>query len=311
MKLTRLIGLARPYRASLALAAGLMAVETGFALGLPWLGGRLASSILTDQRFNIDAVLGGIIGLFAVRSVFAHLRGRLLVETSASIVTDMRQKIYDKIQSLPLGYFRGRRQGDILSFAVYEAEQVSSFMTGTVTSVLPNLLAVVGAVTLMAVIDSALAGIVLALVPLFYIGLRLIGRGLRPLSIEVRDAYAALVSTVDENISMMPAIKAFGREHAASTDHKTRAELLRTLICKQGRINSFLTPFIQFCALTAVVLLLRFLSERVNGGELSVAEFVSFLLYAAFLTAPFASLADLWAQTQLARIMHEVLVRVA
>ncbi|MEY8120420.1 ABC transporter ATP-binding protein [Falsihalocynthiibacter sp. BN13B15] len=301
MKLSQLISLARPYQFSLTVVAGFLVVETVVALGVPWLGGKFASGILAKQGLNIDAVLGGIIGLFAVRSLFAYFRGLVLIETSAKIITDLRQKIYDHIQSLPLGYFRARKQGDILSFAVYEAEQLSSFLTSTMTSILPNLIAVTGAVILMAAIDPALAGIVLALIPLFYIGLRLIGRKLRPLSIQVRDAYGALVSTVDENISMMPAIKAYTREATASSDNLDRAESLRSLIVQQGRISALLTPLIQFFALATMVVLLRLLGDRVTGGEMSVADFVSFLLYAAFLTAPFASLADLWAQTQLTR----------
>lgn len=301
MRFEQLINLARPYQTRLVFVAGLMVIETIVALGLPWLGGKFAAGILANQALNVNAVLGGIIGLFAVRSVFAYFRGLLIIDTSAMVIADLRQKIYDHIQSLPLGYFRARKQGDILSFALYEAEQLSSFLTFTITSIAPNLLAVIGAVILMAVIDPMLAGIVVVLIPLFFIGLRLIGRQLRPLSIQVRDAYAALVSTVDENISMMPAIKAYTRENSSSADHRTRAQSLRKSIVRQGRINALLGPAIQFLALVTMVVLLHLLGDRVTGGEMSVAEFVTFLLYAAFLTSPFSSFADLWAQTQLTR----------
>ncbi|MEY8120404.1 ABC transporter ATP-binding protein [Falsihalocynthiibacter sp. BN13B15] len=301
MKLARLINFARPYRKPLAFVSGLMVIETIVALILPWLAGEFAASILAQQALNINTVLGGIIGLFALRSVFSYFRELLLVDTSATIIADIRQKIYDHIQSLPLGYFRARRQGDILSFAVYEAEEISSYLTYTVTSIVPNLLAALGAVIIMAAIDPILAGIVLGLIPFYYIGLRLIGRKLRPLSVQVRDAYASLVSVVEENFSMMPAIKAYTREGTSSADHLERAQSLRLLEIQQGRINALISTVIQFAALATMLLLLRLLGERVSGGEMSVAEFVSFLLYAAYLTAPFSSLVDLWAQTQLTR----------
>lgn len=301
MKFKRLISLAYPYRRPLAVVTGLMIIETIVALILPWLGGKFAAGVLALQPVNMNVVLGGIIGLFAARSVFSYFRELLLVGASATITADIRQKIYDHIQSLPLGYFRARKQGDILSFAVYEAEELSSFLMYTVTSIVPNLLAVIGAVILMAIIDPILAGIVLALIPFYYIGLRLIGRQLRPLSVQARDAYAALVSTVDENISMMPAIKAYTREAASSAEHLERAETLRLLEVRQGRINALLSTAIQFLALATMVVLLYLLGERVTGGEMSVSAFVSFLLYAAYLTTPFSSLADLWAQTQLTR----------
>lgn len=299
MKLARLIDFARPYRKPLLFVSGLMVIETIVALSLPWLAGEFAAGILAEQALNKNAVLGGIIGLFALRAVFSYFRELLLIDTSATVITDIRQKIYDHIQSLPLGYFRARKQGDIMSFAVYEAEEISTYLTYTATSIVPNILATLGAVIIMAVIDPILAGIVLGLIPFYYVGLRLIGRKLRPLSVQVRDAYAALVSVVEENFTIMPAIKAYTREGAASEEHLESAEALRLLEVQQGRINALISTVVQFAALATMLVLLRLLGERVSGGEMSVAEFVSFLLYAAYLTAPFSSLVNLWAQTQL------------
>ncbi|PWK59049.1 ABC transporter ATP-binding protein [Silicimonas algicola] len=301
MTFTRLIGLARPYWLPLSVVSGLLVLRTSVALGIPWLGGKFAAGVFSDRAIDLDLVLLAVVVLFGVRSALAYVTDRRMATLSARIVTDLRQRIFTHIQNLPLGYFRQRRQGDILSFAVYEPEHLSAFATGTLTSLLPNILAVAGALAVMASIAPLLAAIVLLLVPLFYVGLRLIGRRLRPLSVEARDAYSDLVSTVDENLSMMPAVKAFTREVDEAESYRLRAERLRSLEVEREGLTALLNAAIQFGAVLAMVILLRLLGDRVTGGAMSVSDFVTFLLYAAFLTGPFSSLAGVWAATQHAR----------
>ena len=70
MSILTLLGYARPYRLALAIIAGLMLAQTLAVLMLPWLGGRLAAGFFdAKQPVDVDSVLLGIIGLFAIRSI--------------------------------------------------------------------------------------------------------------------------------------------------------------------------------------------------------------------------------------------------
>ena len=316
MTLGRLLAHAVPYRGALVLIGVLLLVQTVAALGLPWLGGQLAAGFLAGEGaagsvadgaspgtggLDTDLILIGIVGLFAVRSALAYAVNWRLVVTSAQVITDLRQSVYERVQALPLGYFRARRQGDILSSVVYEPEYLSNFLTRTLPGLAPNLLGVLGALVLMARIDPLLAGLVVGVMPVFYLCLRLIGRGLRPLAIQSREAYADLVSTVDENLSMMPAIKGFTREEVEARRHRNVAERVRALQVREGLLSSGLDIVIRFLAVVVMVVILRLLGERVTGGNMDLSEFVTFILYAVFLTMPFASLAMVWGQVQQAR----------
>lgn len=306
MTFARLISHAAPYRVALGIIALLMLVQTASVLVLPWLGGQLAAGFLAEGKLAEDAldtdlILIGIIVLFGVRSVLAYAVSWKLADTAARIVTDLRQSAYERVQMLPLGYFRARRQGDILSSVVYEPQYLSQFLTMTLPSFVPNGLAVLGALGLMAGIDPLLASLVVGLMPLFYLSVRLIGRGLRPLASRLRDAHADLVSIVDENLSMIPAIKGFTRETPEARRHLAIARQVQALEVQQARLQAFLDGVIRFLAVVAMVGILRLLGERVTGDSLSLPEFVSFLLYAAVLTSPFAELSGVWGQTQRAR----------
>ena len=202
---------------------------------------------------------------------------------------------------MPLSFYHQRRQGDILALIIYEVGQLSGYITGTLLSIIPLLLTALGSVVLMFRIDPLFAGLVAILIPLFYLLLRIMGRRLRPLAIELQQAHATAVAAAEENLGMLPAIKTFTREAEQSRRYRQQIHQVRELSITQQRIYAALEPAVQFMAAAAVVLLLWLASARVSGGGMTPAELVSFLLYAALLTRPVSALAGVYGQTQTTR----------
>ncbi len=301
MNLRVLLGFAAPYRASLAFAGALMLFETAAALAVPWLGGRFAGGVLSHGRPDVSAILVALLALFAFQAVVKFANGYLLSRTAERILADLRIRIYDHLQALPLGFFHLRRQGDILALITHEVAQLSGFITGTFLSVIPLVLTVAGAVVLMFRIDALLAGLVAVLIPLFYLLLKIMGRRIRPLALQLQQAQATAVAIAEENLGMLPAIKTFTREAHESQRHSQQIRRVMELSLTQQRIYAALGPALQFIAAAAVLVLLWLASGRVSNGDMPPAELVSFLLYAALLTRPVSALAGVYGQTQMAR----------
>jgi subfamily B ATP-binding cassette protein MsbA len=301
MKLSALLGYALPYRVSLSVCAVLMMLETASALAIPWLGGRFAGSILVNGDGDIHLILLALLAFFALQAVLKFANGFILARTTERILADLRIRIYDHLQALPLSFHHQRIRGDILALITNEVARLSSFITGTLLSVLPLLLTVMGAVFVMLRIDPQLAGLVALLIPVFFLLLKFIGRRLRPLASELQEADAAAIAIAEENLGMLPAIKTFTREAYESSRHSNQIRHVMELGTLQQRIYAGLEPAIQFTAAAAVVLLLWLASGRVSAGTMTPAELVSFLLYAALLTRPVNGLAGIYGQTQMAR----------
>ena len=301
MNLRALLGYAAPYRASLAVSGVLMLTETGAALAVPWLGGRFAGSVLSGGQGNVGWMLLALLALFAFQALLKFGNGYLLSRSAERILADLRIRIYDHLQALPLSFYHQRRQGDILALLTYEVAELSGFITGTLLSVIPLLLTVAGAVLLMFRTDALLALMVAVLIPLFYLLLKIMGRRLRPLASQLQTEHAAAIAIAEENLGMLPAIKTFTREMQESQRYRKQIQRIVHLSTTQQRIYAALEPAVQFVAAAAVVLLLWLASGRVSGGSMTPAELVSFLLYAALLTRPVSALAGVYGQTQKAR----------
>lgn len=298
MNLKILLGYVAPYRVSFAIASALMMLETAAALAVPWLGGQFAGGVLAQGKLSVSVVLIALLALFAIQALLKFANGYILTLTSENILADLRIRVYDHLQALPLDFYHARRKGDILALITYEVAELSGYLTGTLLTLLPLLLAAGGATILMFKIDPLLAGMATILIPIFYLLLKVIGRRLRPLAMELQQAHAAAVATADENLGMLPAIKAYTREDFESERYRDQVFLIRRLTTAQQRISAALEPAIEFVAAAAVLGLLWLASERVRGGELTPAELVSFLLYGALLTRPVSGLAGVYGRTQ-------------
>lgn len=301
MNLKVLIGYMAPYRASVAVASALMLLETAAALMVPWLGGQLAGVVLSQSKLGAGSVLIGLLALFAVQAMLKFGNRYILARTSENILADLRIRVYDHLQALPLSFYHAHRKGDILALMTYEVGELSGYLTGTLLTLVPLLLAASGATILMVRIDPMLAAMAATLIPLFYLLLKVMGRRLRPLAMELQQAHAAAVATAEENLGMLPAIKAFTREDLESERYRDQVQVVRRLTTTQQRISAALEPTIEFVAAAAVLGLLWFASGRVSAGELTPSELVSFLLYGALLTRPVSGLAGVYGKTQKAR----------
>jgi len=122
------------------------------------------------------------------------------------------------------------------------------------------------------------------------------GRRLRPLSDAVQQAHADALVAAEENLGQLPAVKTFTREPLESARYRERVGRVLQLNREQRRIYSAMGPLIQFLAAAGMVLVLWWLGSTAQGR--TPAEMVSFLLYAALLTRPVGSLADVYGQTR-------------
>lgn len=299
-ELKTMLGYAAPYRAALAFSALLMLTESGMALAVPWLGGHLAASILSGASSSATTMTGpvllGLLALFALQALLKFGNGYLLSRSAEHILADLRIRLYDHLQALPLAFYHQRRRGEILALLTNDVERLSGFISGTLPSLIPLVLTLAGAMLMMFRIDARLALFVIMLVPLFYLLLKILGRRLRPLAVQIQEAHAGAIAIAEENLGMLPAIKTFTREFHESARYRQQIHRILHLSAQERRIVTALGPILQFIAAVGMVSVLWLMSAQMNSR--TPAEMVSFLLYAAPLTRPVSALADLYGQTR-------------
>jgi ATP-binding cassette subfamily B protein len=291
----------------LALALVLMLGESAIALANPWIAGRLTERVIQPPASAEAGPLGlmDLMALWAlllaVQSGLSFGNRYLLGSTGETMLANLRTRLYDHLQSLPLSYFHAKRRGEVLALLGNDAAHISDFVTGTLVGLLPLLISFTGAFYFLFRISPPIAGMAGVLVPLFFLAMKLIGRRIRPLSSEWVRTHADMFATLEENIGMLPAIKSFTREaHESDRFQRDNLKLLR-IAKRQLLVESILSPAVNLLAGIGLLLLLYLGTLQVQSGTLQASDLVSILLYGMLLTRPMSGLAGVYGSVQTAR----------
>jgi ATP-binding cassette, subfamily B, bacterial len=293
--------MALPHRAGLTILTALLLAEAGVTLVIPWLLGLLAGQVLV-LGFGPDwglvaRVIGALAGLTVLRIATTILSGWI----GLSVLTDLRALVAGHVLGLPLSFHHAARRGDLMALMTWEIDRLSAYLTSTLVAILPSLALAIGAIYMMARIDLTLALIVPLLVPVFALAVKILGRRLRGLSQSVQETEAAIYAQAEQALDILPAIKTFTREPQTTAAYRAALDAGRRAAMAELSAQSALSPAMQFIAGSAAVILLGLAGRTMAAGDMTAADAVSFLLYAALLSRPVSALADVWGRTQVAR----------
>ncbi|PLW68402.1 ABC transporter ATP-binding protein [Pseudohalioglobus lutimaris] len=286
---------------TLLISALLMLAGTLLTLLIPLFAGQLTRTILAEpgtEVYPLAVIVGVWAGVMLLRTLLSLTEEYYMGMVGEEVATSLRDRVYAHLQALPLTWHQTRKRGQVLSLLTSDADDVSGFVTGTLLPLLPTLLTLVGAFVMMARLDITLAMVVILGLPAYVLALKVIGREIRPLARAWMDQYSKLVARAEENLSVLPALKAFGREQLEAENFRGDNRRLLNIWRRQLRRQSLLSPAVNLMAGLGVLVLLWLGSRHIAEGTLGPADLVSLLLYAGLLMSPLSNLAGVYGQVQ-------------
>jgi ABC-type multidrug transport system fused ATPase/permease subunit len=302
LKYSALLSIVTPHRRTLLAILALLLADSAAALANPWIAGLATRKLLEGDQSGLPGlqlILLGWLALLAVKSLLGFASSYLVGTTGAGMAARLRSRVYEHLQILPMGYYQDRKPGDLLSLLSNDSEAISGFVTNTLVQLLPLALTFLGAFLIMAWLDPVIALLAALLLPVYYLAIKILGRRIRPLTSQWIQAWSAMVSLVQENLGLIPAIKAFTRERLETERFQEKNRDYVGLSRQQILIESTMSPAISFLAGAGLLLLLWVGISHIESGRLEPSELVSLLLYAMLLTRPISGLASVYGQ-----VMH-------
>jgi ABC-type multidrug transport system fused ATPase/permease subunit len=312
LRYTQLLRFITPHRNTLVWVVLLLLAGTAASLANPLFAGKLTETLLAgsgEQTLPIRVILLAWLGVLIAKAAVSMLGGYLIGVTGARMAADLRSRVYEHLQVLPLSWYQERKQGDVLALLSNDAETISRFVTNTVLQLLPLVLVMVFAFCIVIWLDPWIALLAALLLPVYALVARLLGRGIRPASTAWVESWSGLVAFVNENLGLMPVLKAFGREPVESGRFASRNWELLQLARRHIRLQSLLSPGVGLLAGAGALLLLWIGVRHLQEGLLQASELVMLLLYVMMLTGPVTALAGLWGQVMYARGAAERLLK--
>ncbi len=295
--LRRLLGLAAPYRWLLVGGGIFLLISSLLGLVLPWLVRGIIDGALTNGD---DALLRrtilALVATFVVQAIVGIAQGYLLSFAGERLVADLRRRLYAHLQALSVGFFDGRRVGELLSRLTNDVGAIQTSLTGNLLTFVQQIVMLIGAVTLVIVTEWRLAGIVLLAMPPIILAGAFFGRRLQKLSGEAQAALGVTTTVLEETLAGVRTVKAFGREGYEIARYGRSVERTFAVAMRRTRVRSVFGPTITLFAFLTLTGVLIFGAREVASGQLSPGALVSALLYMTMVAGSIGGLTGVYAQ---------------
>ena len=252
----------------------------------PLLGTAVDQALESGLRSQLFLLALAVIGASVLRALFSYGQNYLAEALSHIVAYELRNDIFEKLQSLSFGFHDKEETGNLMSKATSDVDAVRFYVSMGMVRGLTVIVMVVAVAALMLATNWRLGVISLAFVPLVMWRATVMANKLVVNWMLVQAETGRMTSVLQENLAGMRVVKAFGaREHeearfeekAASIAHYRYA--VTRLFASQGSIMTFILS-----AATAGILF--FGIREIEAGRLTHGEMVAFILYMGLLAMP-------------------------
>jgi ABC-type multidrug transport system fused ATPase/permease subunit len=300
----RLLGFLRPYRRGVIASAALASAAMVMTVLLPTLTGRAVetihlgaeharrhqSSLTAGDRHTLLVLAIAIVASVLARWALTYLRRMIAGRVSLGIEYDLRERIYNHLQGLELGFFDRQQTGQLMSRGTVDLQAVRFFLGYGLVFILQSILTIALAGAAMLVTNPRLALIALAPVPLVVVISYRYGRRARPAIQETQQRIAELTADAEENISGVRVVKSFAREPRQLDRFSRSVSRVFDQSMVTTRLEARYNPMIGFLPQLGLAAILLVGGESVIHAHLKLGEFTTFYLYLNMLVAPMRSL---------------------
>jgi subfamily B ATP-binding cassette protein MsbA len=296
-ELLRLLAYAKPYRVRLAVALTSLLIAGLLGLVFPQVVRLIIDAAFTNKdasRLNRFAIL--LIAVFATQALFSFLRSYLLSYTGERIVADVRVQVYGHLTTLPISFFASRRVGELTSRLASDVSVVQTVTTGSVMELLRLLIILVGGVAIIAITNTRLTLIMMAIVPVVILSATFYGRYVRRLSTKVQDQLAEANSVLEESLSAIRIVQSFVREEYERRRYGQKIQESFALAVRRSLAGGGFIAFIILVVYSGISVVLWFGSRMVLNGQISAGELVAFVLYTFVVGAAIGGMTELYGQ---------------
>jgi ABC-type multidrug transport system fused ATPase/permease subunit len=287
----RITALLRPHWLWTSGAIACLGLSTGFALIVPWLLGWVINTGLQHGQFGTLLIATGAILLASMlRGLFAYGQGYLGQGLSNLIAYDLRNSLYDHLQTLDFAFHDEAETGQLMSRLTVDIEAVRNFVPmGLLRAVLAVIYFVAITVILFS-IDWQLALVTMICVPILILLAYQVARRLRPLWQSVQNETGVLGTILQESLSGVRVVKAFAREPFEISKYEVKNRELRELNMSAMRMSAWNQPLMVLVLNIITVLIVWVGGIGVIGHRLNLGVLVAVTQYILLLASPVRTL---------------------
>ncbi len=223
----------------------------------------------------------GVLILFTtfLKVGFTYLAAHQTVDIRNNVVKDIRLQLFDKLMSLPLGFYSEEKKGDVLSRATGDVTEVENSIMSSINMLLKNPVIILVSVGAMVIMSYKLTIFVFVMLPIAGWIIGKTGKSLKRKSKVSQSLMGSILGILDESIGGLRIIKAFNAEKSVTNRFEAETENYRLIMNKVRRRYQLAHPMSEFLGTVVIVVLVWYGAYVVTDDSASFggATFMAYI----------------------------------
>ena len=239
------------------------------------------SRLITDNGATTTLLIIGLLLAFMtlLKTGAYFLSSATIIPIRTGIVRDIRNQLYRKITSLPLGFFSEERKGDIIARMSGDVQEIESSIMSSLDMLFKNPILILFYFTTLLLISWQLTLFTLVFVPLMGWVMGIVGRKLKQRSIKAQALWSDTMSQVEETLGGLRIIKAFCAEDKMNRRFDRINSEYREQVRRVNTRQQMAHPMSEFLGTLMIVIVMWFGGMLVLSGKgLSGPTFIYYMV---------------------------------
>jgi ATP-binding cassette subfamily B protein len=294
----RLMTYARPYRRKLIIA---FIAAVGVAVALPaiplFVRVAVDDAIPSENFPYLGLLVGVMFGLALLKAVLHGFRRQVAGELSIGVEGDLRERLYNHVQALDVGYHERISTGQIMSRATSDIQAIRQYLMSVAWSLtlVVQITVVFGLIIYLSPVLAAILGITL---PVLGVATYRFADRFDPVVWELQQRLGELSSVVEESVIGIRVVKAFGREEGQVEKLTHDADNVYNAAMRSVRLRARYVPVFNLIPQFGLIAVLWYGGRLAIDGQLSNGTLLALFSYLFMLIWPLRSIGMIvaWAQ---------------
>src|SRR5579863_2055526 len=291
----RIATFARPYRAALGVFLVLIIVDAVIGAANPLIYRSIIDTGIGRHRPHLIIVLALVVGGLAIVDAFLSLWQRWVsARIGEGLIFDMRTRVFEHIQKMPIAFFTRTQTGALVSRLNNDVLGAQQAFTDTFSSVVSNVIGVAITLAAMFWLSWPITLVALALLPVFLIPARFVGRRLADITRESYTLNAQMTNTMTERFNVAGAllVKLFGHPNDEVKGFSKKAGRVRDIGITQAMYTRVFMAALLLTASLATALVYGWGGLLAERGTLLIGTVVALTAYLSRLYGPLTALSN-------------------
>ena len=287
----------RKYVVLLALAVVLAVICSVLA---PSFQSKAIDCLVAGAFDDVPPILGWMLLLYILNGGATLLQGYYSSRLTQRVIYRLRSELFSKVISLPIPYLDNHSHGDVMSRMTNDAENVSSVISTSLTSLFSGVLTLIGTVIMMLRYSIPLTLLTCVTVVLSVVLTNIISTAMRKYYVQRQTLLGRLNGIVEEKVSACKTVTAYNLQDEAVDEFNAASDEFTRVGIIGDSIGNSMGPMMNMINNLSFVIVAAFGGWFTLQGKISVGVISAFIIYSKQFSRPINELAQLYGQIQTA-----------